>query len=141
MLAKAVCGGLFVVTFLGAMIRYSPGSLWRWLAGAGLAVTVWVTVASCLIDRRRTQGRQIRLDCRKLWVTTPDSQSPVLLADVARADWRGGAGPPGLCLYNADGKLLVDLDGAFLANEAEARAFLAWMRARVAIGFKVNWPA
>ena len=138
--AKGIGGLLFVATFLGWMLLQWSSPIIRWATAAMVALTAWVTLASLISDHRRSRGRQIRLEREALCVTSPRGSTRVVLADVAEARWRPDtSSQAGLWLYDRRGLALLHLDAPFLADESEARRFLAWARQRAVLPFAVRW--
>jgi hypothetical protein len=149
--AKALGGVVFASIFAGWMVIEWSSPVMRVLAGALIVVTLWVTVASVVIDAARARGRQVAVGDGRLDVTTPPapgsaagSCASVTLADVAYAQWRQdgdeGDGGPGLWFIGRDGRPLGGLDTVFLRDEAEARAFVGWLREHWDVALEVRWP-
>jgi small-conductance mechanosensitive channel len=140
-LAKALGGALVLLIFVGWLFIQWSNLAMRLLATALILITLYVVIVSIAGDRRRALGRQISIDGQVLNITTPEGTASVLLPDVAIAEWRDEpAAEAGLQLLSQAGQRLVRIDAAFLTDEAEARAFLGWLRDRSGITLKTKWP-
>jgi len=138
--AKGIGGAIFALTFAGWMLLQWSSPMMRWVAVGLVAMTAWVTVASLISDHRRSRGRQVRLDREALWITSPRGTTRVVLAEVAEAHWRQDtSSKTGLWLYDHGGRAMAHLDAAFLADQGEARRFLAWARRQAPLRFAVRW--
>lgn len=104
-------------------------------------ITAWVTVASILRDMGRARRRQIAVHTGALLIESPTDNLRVELEKVHHAQWRHDSESTlGLWLFDKPKTVLAHIDGEFLADEAEARAFLQWLRERTGRHFKVQWP-
>ena len=136
-------GALLALIFLGWMVLQWSNPVMRWLAGGLAAVTVWITAAAVWRDVRRGRGRQITLIVQPaaFIIDTPGRHQRIDVNRIARAEWREETDDAvGLWLFDAEGTVLAHLDAAFLADQAEARTFLAWARRYVDLPFAVHWP-
>lgn len=133
---KGLGGCLFAATFLlWAVLPWSHRAVSA--AAAVLAmITFWVTITSLVRDRRRAHGRQLEVNADGMHLTTPAAATRVHWSDVQSARWRDGHG---LCLYGTSGQPLAHIDLGFLADAAEARAFLGWARRHATLSFPVVW--
>ena len=155
--SKALGGLVFAGIFAGWMVLEWSSPMMRVIAGVLMVVTLWVTTASVLIDAARSRGRQLTLSAGRLDITTPGAPATprapgtpatsesVTLADVAYARWRDGmsdvdGGAAGLVFFDHNDRPLARLDNVFLRDEAEARAFVGWLREHAEIIFEVRWP-
>ncbi len=136
---KIIVGLLVSAIFVGWLTLQWSSPIMRLVSAGLVAVTLWTMIQSTANDRRRTNGRQVKVSDGQWVVTTPDQVVQLRLADVAMARWRDDD-DPGLWLYDAAGQLLVHLDTDFLADQAEARNFLGWVRRQSEIPFDVEWP-
>lgn len=139
-----VIGAILVMTiFAGWLLIQWSNPFMRLLAMALLLMTAWITGKSILIDILRMRGRRLAVCPAEnlLHVTQPQGATAVRLAEVAQGQWRDQTQEAtGLWLLDNQGQTLVHLDSAFLADEAEARTFLNWLRQHTAAGFDVRWP-
>lgn len=139
----AKLGGAAVVSliFTGWLVLQWSSPVMRVVAGSLLLLTLWITFRSIVVDAARARGRQLRLDNQRLTITRPDGSTVVPVADIASATWdEETTATMGLWLYNAQGQPLAHLDSDFLADQAEARAFLSWARRHANLNFPVRWP-
>lgn len=137
--ARLLGAGLFLVIFVIWLLLQWPIAAMRYLALALMVVTVLVTWASIAGDLRRARGRQVSFADGRLTITRPDATIDLPLADIAHAAWRETAGGGELAFCGSDGRVLASLDDNFLADQAEARAFLHWLRQRMEVKFEVRW--
>ena len=138
--AKGIGSVVFASTFFGWMILQWSSPMMRWAAAILIGLTVWVTLVSLLSDRRRARGRQIHIEAGTLCITSPGRTTRVFLADVADARWRNDTiSNTGLWLYDSDGRTMAHLDTPFLADQSEARRFLAWVRQQATLSSVVRW--
>ena len=117
-------------------------SLWvRCLVFGLLIVTAWVTIRSIRSDAERVRSRQLEIRDDMLCGTRPAGAFQFRFADIALAQWRERTAEElGLWLLDRGGRVLLHLDSGFFADQAEARAFLRWARARTHLPFEVQWP-
>jgi hypothetical protein len=140
--AKLLGGTLVVAIFAGWLYLQWSNLAMRLVAIALILATAWVVLSSMLADANRARGRQIAVEGDKLRVTRPEGETLVTLADAASAEWRDEPiGRAGLWLLDARGQSLAHLDAALLADQAEARVFLGWLRDRTGITLPTRWPA
>lgn len=140
--AKIVGTTVIAAIFVGWLtIQWSSPAM-RVLAGALLAMTLWVLIVSIRDDLIRSRGRQIFLHAGVLEIIAPQAAHSLPLHEIAWAQWReDDADAAGLWLFGRSGQPLAHLDTAFLADQSEARAFLRWARQRASLDFEVRWPA
>lgn len=140
-LAKVSSGILVLAIFAGWMIIQWTHVGMRLLTVALSIVTIWVTVASLVLDARRARGRQLRIEPGRLIITTPTTTIHVDVDQIAHGQWRDEPNEhSGLWLYDHHGLSLAHLDKNFLASQAEAGAFLGWARRLTKLPFDVQWP-
>ena len=143
--ARVLGAVLFSLIFVGWMIIQWSSPVMRYGSMVLIGITAWVTAVSVLGDLRRARARQVAVnttDPATLEITTPQGTTRVALKDVASAAWRESTmEETGLWLYDGDGKLLAQIDGDTIVDQAEARVFLRWLRERVTVPFEVKWPA
>jgi len=141
---KVVGGLLIVMIFIGWLILQGSDPVIRTMTIGLIFVTLWVVVRSITDDQKRNRGRQIEISNHQLTVTLPHGTTTFSFSQVVDAlwkdDWQDDA-CPGLTFYNGDGQSLVHLDNDFLADQAEARRFLHWIREHTNLPFKVRWPS
>lgn len=138
-IARMVGGLLFAAIFAGWMAIQWSNVVMRFTGGALIVLTAWVTATSIVTDARRMRGRQVECDGESLTVTTPDSASPVPLNAIGGCKWSEAPDAYGLSFYDHNNKLMAHLDENIIADEAEARAFLRWLRTRTAATIEVIW--
>jgi hypothetical protein len=141
-LAKLVGGALILIIFAGWLVLQWSNLAMRVFAIVLMLVTLYVMCVSILGDRVRSRGRQIAIEHGTLRVTTPEATAAVLLSEIALAEWREEpVEQAGLHLLDPRGRGLAHIDTALLADEAEARAFLGWLRDRAGVTLKTRWPS
>ena len=134
-------GGLLLCAiFVGWIVQGRSHLAVRAVWGTLAAATVWTVARTVARDRRRQRGRQLAARAEGLAITSPERVLFLPWSDIARGRWQSGpTAAAGLWLYDERGDVLARLDPAFLADEAEARAFLRWARARAPLDFPVRW--
>jgi hypothetical protein len=138
--AKAVGGTLILLIFAGWLFIQWSNLAMRLLAITLMLITLYVVLVSILTDRHRSRGRQIAIEGDVLTITSPQSSATVRLGEIASAEWREEPDEDaGLHLLNGAGQPLVRIDTDFLADEAEARTFLGWVRDRSGATLKAQW--
>lgn len=140
--AKLVGGALVALIFVGWLWIQWSNPWMRALSGTLIVVTVWIVAVSIRNDHQRSVGRQIAVAARTLTLTTPkNGEQTIDLVDISRAQWRDDElDQAGLWLLDQQDRALAHLDVDFLAEEAEARVFLAWLRRETNVSFDVCWP-
>ncbi len=142
---KVIGAAVMMIIFAGWMMIQWSNPVMRAASVGLVVVTGWVLWRSVATDRRRVRGRQLAVSDDALYITAPGSEARVALADIAAAWWRDPFCEPadraGLWLYDASVRPLAHLDCTFLADQAEARAFLGWARRRADVHFRVDWTA
>lgn len=138
-IARIVGGLLFAAIFAGWMVIQWSNVTMRFASAALIVLTAWVTVSSILSDARRMRGRQVEWDGDAMLVTTPDSFKRVRLAEITHATWRETTADYGLTFYDQYNTPLARLDENIIADEAEARTFLRWLRNQTETKFEVRW--
>ncbi len=138
-IARATGGVLFAAIFAGWMVIQWSSVTMRIIAASLIALTAWVTATSIAGDARRMRGRQVEYLGDALLITTPDGELTVPLDAIARATWNEEADSPGLAFHDRNESCLVRLDENIIADEAEARAFLRWLRSHAETTFEVKW--
>jgi len=140
--AKVVGATLMSAIFIGWLIIQWSNPAMRFLAIGLILVTAFVVFTSVMDDVSRSHGRQLRIDADAITITTPESQTHVRLADIARGEWREDAlDTAGLWLFDHNNRQLAHLDLNFVGDQDEARAFLHWARQRADLNFNVIWPS
>lgn len=140
-LVKIVAAALLVCFFVAWLVLLWQVTPVRFLVLALVVVTVWVTVQSACSDVARSRGRQLEIRGEMLCGRHKNRNIEIRLGEVSHAQWRERSDDElGLWLYDAGGNVLVHLDCGFFRTQAEARAFLAWLRRRAAGSFEVRWP-
>ena len=129
-----------VVIFLGWLVLQWSNFVMRTVAIGLISTTLWVLIQSIRDDRRRSHGRQIQIVGETLSITQAGTVTTIPLAQVAKARWQDEP-TPGLFFHDDQGQSLAHLDSDFLANQAEARCFLGWLRKHANLSFKVRWPS
>ncbi|MEX0774802.1 MAG: hypothetical protein WD042_03705 [Phycisphaeraceae bacterium] len=140
--AKIVTSTIIAATFVGWMWLQWSSPMMRLAAPLLLVITCWVLVRSIAEDYKRARGRQIAVEGDTLEVTDAEQTCGIAMSRIAKGQWLDDpADRRGLHLLDAEGKPLVHLNEAFLADEAEARAFLGWLRQQSQARFDVQWSA
>lgn len=145
---KIATGTLMGMTFAGWLVLQWSSVPARLAIGGLLILTVWVVASSVLSDARRMRGRSISLrpgaadpGSLLLEITQPSGRLAIDLSEVAAGAWCDDPeNRPGLSLYSRHDEPLASLDYDFLADEAEARLFLRWLRTHSDTNFPVRWP-
>ena len=139
---KVLAALTVLVIFVGWMVLRWQSTTVRITTGGLMVITIWVLVRSIVSDVGRGRGRQVTVQDGVMRVTTPGGDTDVALDKVQQAEWQNGSADAyGLSLYDGAGHTLVHLDASLLADEAEARVFLNWVRQRADVKFEVRWPA
>jgi hypothetical protein len=140
-LVKSAGAVLFTGIFAGWLVLQWSNPVMRGFIALLVLVTGWITVSSIVADIRRGRGRQVGVQGRSLQVTGPGLALSLPLTQIATGQWRDEwQDDAGLSLLDAQGRRLVLLDGHYLANQTEARAFLNWLRRQTQVHFPVQWP-
>lgn len=138
---KAIGGALVAMIFVGWLYIQWSNHVMRWFVIALLAITIWVVWVSVISDHFRAQGRQIALEDGLMTITAGHDATCVRLADVDYACWREDNEEQwGLWFFDAAGNTIAHLDAVFLRDQAEARAFLTWLRGGHRRRLEVRWP-
>lgn len=145
---KIATGILMALTFTGWMILQWSSPLARTAIASLILVTTWVVVSSVLSDARRMRGRELSLKPTvndphhlTLHITQPGDSQTLDLSQVSTAQWRDDtADDTGLWFYDDHNNPLAHLNNDFLADQAEARLFLRWLRTSSTTNFPVRWP-
>ncbi len=136
---KIAAGVGIIAVFAGWMVNMQGRPAMWWLSAALILATLWTVGRSLLLDFRR-RGRQLAVAEEGLVLSGPDGTRQVRFADVTEARWRNDREQDvGLWLYGADGRVIAHLDQGLLADEAEARAFVRWIRAHRSFDFNIEW--
>lgn len=139
--ARGVGGAIFAAIFIGWMLIMWSSPVMRYTAVALAAVTALVTIVSIRSDARRARGRQVTVLAGAIDITWPHETRRVPLAEIDHAEWRDhDAAQSGLWLLGPKGVTLAHLDLNFLGEEAEARAFVGWLRTQTGAPLEVRWP-
>jgi len=138
-IARATGGVLFAAIFAGWMVIQWSSITMRIIAMSLIALTAWVTATSIATDAKRMRGRQVECLGDALLITAPDSEVNVRIDAIAHAAWSEEADGCGLAFYDRNETRLARLDENIIADEAEARAFLRWLRTHVETNFEVKW--
>jgi len=138
-IARATGGLLFAAIFAGWMVLQWSSITMRIIAASLIALTAWVTASSIASDARRMRGRQVECLNDELIITLPEGESRLRLDVIAAATWNETADEFGLSFYDSNENRLARLDENIIADEAEARAFLRWLRTHVETKFEVKW--
>jgi len=139
--AKIIGSLFFIAIFAGWLYIQWSNPTMRLFAIALLTLTAWLTIKSIIADALRSRGRVITVTRDALRVTQPGNDVEVRLADVSHGEWREETEDDfGLALVSPDGRRLARLDHVFLADQAEARMFLNWLRKHSGATFDVRWP-
>jgi hypothetical protein len=139
--ARLVGAALFLAIFAMWLVLQWSSATMRCVAIVLMLVTILVTWASISRDHRRARGRQVRCERDRLTITRPDATSVLLLGDVDHAVWREVDSGFELAFCDSAGRSLACLDEHYLGDQAEARAFLHWLRQRTQIRFDVKWDS
>lgn len=141
--ARIVGGGLFAAIFLGWMwIQWSNPAM-RFVALGLVAVTAIVTAVSIRNDAARARGRQVTVAGDEILIASPAGDARFTPADVAFLRWdEATEDTAGLWFHRNDDShaVLAHLDLNFVGDQAEARAFLGWLRRQTGETFQVRWP-
>ena len=141
---KLIGAAFFAAIFAGWLWLQWSNPIMRVIAGGLLFMTIVFTWKAHVADDRRVRSGRLAVSQkqRSITITHHDESKTIALQDVARAVWRNDSeANMGLWLYDNEGKALAHIDGTFVAHEAEARKFLAWLRTLVDVPFQVSWPA
>ena len=140
---KAVTASLMVIIFAGWLTIQWSNPVARYVSIVLLVVTLWVMWRSMVMDDRQSRGRQVTIVDGMIEIATPDGRTQIRLGDISEARWFDPWEYPreraGLWLYDDSRQPLAYLDTGFLADQAQARAFLGWARWRADVNFDVSW--
>lgn len=137
---KVVGGVLIGVIFAGWLFIQWSNAVMRIVAAGLLLVTVWVIAGSIWDDVVRSRGRQVSLEGDTLVIQADGQVQRVDLSEIGHAEWsEDRAEESGLLLFDRAGRPLALLDSYLLADQAEARAFVHWVRERVPFDFEIRW--
>jgi len=138
---KAGGGLLFALLFAGWLFLQGSNPVMRWIIAGLLVLTLLITFASILEDRRRVRGRQLLAEPGRWMLERDGTRTVIDLRQVAEARWRHDeTAHLGLWLHDARGRPIARIDPGLVGDEEEARRFLGWARGVSGLPFPVRWP-
>ena len=140
-LAKFSVGLIIATIFLGWIFIQWSNVAMKSAVVALLSITIWVTTASIVMDRKRSLGRQLCIRDGVLSITTPTGTTDISVTDIGYGVWHhDSCDEQGLWLFDLSGKSLAHLDTNFLPDIRDALAFVGWARRQTGLPFDVRWP-
>lgn len=106
-----------------------------------LAVTVYITVKSTVVDYLRARGRQLAIEDDHLVIQRRGERQTFALDDLVEIQWREERSDElGLWFVGRNDEALAHLEEGFVQDQREARALLGWLRRRTGRNWPVRWP-
>jgi len=143
---KIIAATLFCLIFVSWLIaQWNDPTVWV-ICVALMGATVWVTTLTVVRDAQQIRDRQIAVRQGLLEITCETDHSTIELSSISRVVWRDKPSPShddpdsGLSFYDSAGHTLGRLDLFFLPDQNEARNFIGWLRRRVDLACKIEWP-
>ncbi len=138
-IAKLIAGAMFTLLFAWLAFQWGITGTIGFTAIVFACFTPVITVTSIIADGNRMLRRQVEWTGEELVVTTPEGKTHLRVNEIGRAAWHAAADGFGLTFYDREGFVIVRLDPVFLADEADARVFLRWLRTKTQTPFEVIW--